>query len=100
MDIKNEDDLKEEKPLKSAVGEKEQIDVYEDKVIIRGKGLANSLNIRVTFKPSQIKSMVIKPAGTLYNGNVDIMAAGVRYIVEFAAYQQEDFEQVKALLAK
>ncbi len=100
MEIKNENELEEENPIKTAVGDSEQIDVYKNKVIIRGKGLANLLKIRGTFTPSQITSMVIKPAGTLYNGNIEIMASGVKYIVGFKRYQQADFEEVKILLAK
>lgn len=100
MDVNKEDELEEEKPLKTATGSNEQIDVYTDRIVIRGKGLSNSLKVRGTFKLSQISSMIIKPAGTLYKGNVEIMASGVRYIVEFEAYQQPDFEQIKVLLSK
>jgi hypothetical protein len=100
MKSENEHDLEEEKPLKTATGITEQIDVFTNRIVIRDKGLANSLNVRGTFKPSQITSMVIKPAGTLYNGNVEIMAGGLRYKVEFKAYMQPDFEQIKVLLSK
>lgn len=95
-----EEEIDDEKPLKTATGNTEQIDVYPDRVIIRGKGFANMLKVRATLKPSQITSMVIKPAGTLYNGNIEITAGGVRYRVEFKAYMQPDFEQVKVLLSK
>lgn len=93
-------DLEEEKPLKTATGNTEQIDVFKDRIVIREKGLANSLKIRGTFKPSQIASIVIKPAGTLYDGNVEIMATGLKYTVKFKQYMQPDFEQIKILLSK
>jgi hypothetical protein len=100
MDKNNEDGLEQERPVMTAAGDKEQIDVYKGRVVIRNKGLANSLHIRGTFAPSQIKSIILKPAGTLYNGNVGILANGLKYIVEFKAYQQQDFEEIKTLLAK
>jgi hypothetical protein len=100
MDIKHEEELEEEKPLKSAVGNDEQIDVYPDRVVIRGKGLSNMLKVRATFTPTQITSIIIKPAGTLYDGNIEILSAGVRYYVKFKQYMQPDFEQVKVLLSK
>ncbi|HRU39818.1 MAG TPA: hypothetical protein P5511_08080, partial [Candidatus Goldiibacteriota bacterium] len=93
-------DLKDEKPLMSAIGVKEQIDIYPGRVIIRGRGLSNSLDIRADLKPSEIKSILIKPAGTLYDGNITINARGIKFMVAFKAYSQPDFEQVKVLLAK
>jgi hypothetical protein len=95
-----EEDLEEEKPLKTAMGNTEQIDVFTDRVIIRGKGLSNAMDIRATFKPSQITSILIKPAGTLYDGNIEITAFGIKYYVKFKAYTQPDFEQIKILLSR
>jgi hypothetical protein len=95
-----EEDLEETKPLKTASGSTEQIDVFSNRVIIREKGLSNSLKVRAEFKPSQITSIIIKPAGTLYDGNMELTAFGIKYYVKFKAYTQPDFEQIKVLLSK
>ena len=99
-DKNTEEDLEEEKPLKTAMGITEQIDVFKDRIIIRDKGLSNALKARAEFKPSQITSIIIKPAGTLYDGNIEITAFGIRYYVKFKQYVQPDFEQIKILLSK
>ncbi|MCX8093034.1 MAG: hypothetical protein N3E50_02555 [Candidatus Goldbacteria bacterium] len=88
------------KPIKVAIGINEQIDVYNDKIIIRNKGISNLLNVIAEFKPSDIKKIIIKPAGTLYNGRFEIQTKNLKYNVEFKAYQQQDFEDIKIILGK
>jgi len=53
MDQENNPD--EIKPIKVATGIDEQIDLYEDKIVIRNKGISNLLKIIAEFKPSDVK---------------------------------------------
>jgi hypothetical protein len=95
-----ENNLDENKPIKIATGIDEQIDLYKDKIIIRNKGLSNMLNIIAEFKPSDVKKIIIKPAGTLYNGRFEMITKKLKYAIEFKAYQQQDFEDIKLILGK
>jgi len=98
MDQENNPD--EIKPIKVATGIDEQIDLYEDKIVIRNKGISNLLKIIAEFKPSDVKKIIIKPAGVLYNGKIEIQTKKFKYNVEFKAYQQQDFEAIKIILGK
>ncbi len=96
----NENFFDEDKPIKIATGINEQIDLYRDRIIIRNKGISNLLNIIAEFKPEDIKKMTIKPAGTLYDGKIEIQTKKFKYNVVFKSYQQPDFEDIKIILGK
>ncbi len=101
MDIK-EEGFEEEKPIKSAVGVEDQLDLYKDRLILRKKGLSNSVKkSNKSFKISEISSIMIKPAGTLYDGKFELTASnGIKYTVDFKSYSQPDFEGLKIILGK
>jgi len=96
----NENKIDEDKPIKEAIGINEQIDLYKDRIIIRNKGISNLLNIIAEFKPKDVKKIIIKPAGTLYDGKIEIHTNKFKYNVSFKAYQQPDFEDIKVILGK
>jgi hypothetical protein len=100
--MKNENEIEEEKPLKSAIGIEDQLDLYENRLILRKKGLSNlAKTSNKQFKPSEISSITIKPAGTLFDGKMEIVSTGgVRYSVAFKSYAQPEFEDIKFLLKK
>lgn len=53
------------------------------------------------FTYKEVKSIAIKPAGTLFNGMVTITftnGASIKYTIN--AYQMQDFEEFKAKLGK
>jgi hypothetical protein len=92
--------MDENKPIKVAKGITEQIDLYADKIIIRNKSTPDELNAIAEFRPSDVKKIIIKPAGTLYNGKIEMQTKKFKYNVEFKAYQQPDFEAIKIILGK
>lgn len=96
----NENNFEQNNLIKIAKGITEQIELYNDKIIIRNKGISNLLNIIAEFKPSDVKKIILKPAGTLYNGNIEIQTRKFRYNIEFKAYQQSNFEAIKIILGK
>jgi hypothetical protein len=101
MDI-NESGFDEEKPIKSAIGTEDQLDLYKDRLVLRKKGLSNSAkSSNKTFKISEVTSISLKPAGTLYDGKFEITASnGIRYSVDFKSYSQPEFEGLKIILGK
>lgn len=96
----DKNNLDENRPIKIATGITEQIYLYDDKIIIRNKGISNLLNIIAEFKPSDVKKIIIKPAGTLYDGQIKINTNKFTYNIPFKAYQQPDFEAIKVILGK
>jgi|GEM_PF-1239650 hypothetical protein len=99
---REEEGFEEEKPIKSAVGTEDQLDLYKDGLVLRKKGIANTARSgNKKFRISEIKSIVIKHAGTLYDGKFEMTAAnGIKYTVDFKSYAQPDFEALKIILAK
>lgn len=97
-----DNEMEEEKPLKVAIGIEDQLDLYKNRLVLRKKGLSNSIkSSNKTFKPSEIASISIKPAGTLFNGKFELTSTSdIRYTVEFKSYSQPEFEDVKFLLNK
>ena len=97
-----EHDIEEEKPLKTAIGIEDQLDLYKDRLVLRKKGLSNMLkSSNKQFKPSEIASISIKPAGTLFDGNLELTStSGIKYTVAFKSYSQPEFEDIKFLLKK
>ena len=102
MDIDKEQDFDEEKPIKSAIGTEDQLDLYQDRMVLRKKGLSNSVkSSNKIFKIKEIISVLIKPAGTLFDGKFEITASnGIKYTVDFKSYSQPDFEWLKIILGK
>jgi hypothetical protein len=100
MDIEQNQD--EEKPLKTALGIEEQLDLYKDRLILRKKGLESlGKSSNKTFKPSEVASISIKPAGTLFDGKFELTATnGIKYTLAFKSYAQPEFEDIKFLLSK
>jgi len=62
--------------------------------------MPDALNVIAEFRPSDVKKIIIKPAGTLYDGKIEIQTKKIKYNVEFKAYQQPDFEAIKIILGK
>jgi hypothetical protein len=95
-------EMEEEKPIKSAVGIEDQLDLYKDGLVLRRRGITNTARAgNKKFKISEIKSVLIKHAGTLYDGSFELTASnGIRYTVAFKSYSQPDFEALKIILAK
>ena len=102
MPSSEEESFGEEKPIKSAVGIEDQLDLYKDGLVLRKKGISNTARSgNKKFKISEIKSVLIKHAGTLYDGKFEITASsGIKYTVDFKSYSQPDFEALKIILAK
>lgn len=100
MDIDNT--TNEEKPLKTAVGIEDQLDLYKNRLILRKKGPLNMDNAsNKQFKISEVGSISIKPAGTLFDGKFELTSAsGIKYTVTFKSYSQPEFEDIKFLLNK
>ena len=97
-----EHDMEEEKPLKTAIGIEDQLDLFKDRLVLRKKGLANLVkSSNKAFKPSEVASISIKPAGTLFDGKLELTATnGIKYTVAFKSYSQPEFEDIKFLLSK
>jgi hypothetical protein len=98
MDIGNPDekDLKDKKPKKYRVVEG-FLQEEQDSLIFFENGMEPAGRIKF----SEIKSIEIKPAGTLYDGSVKInlLPKGeLNYTIK--NYQQEDFAELKARLGK
>ncbi len=98
----NEYDIEEEKPLKTAIGIEDQLDLFKDRLVLRKKGLANlAKSSNKSFKPSEVASISIKPAGTLFDGKLELTSiSGIKYTITFKSYSQPEFEDIKFLLSK
>ena len=100
--MNNEKEMEEEIPLKVALGIEDQLDLYKNRLVLRKKGLSNSIkSSNKVFKISDIASISIKPAGTLFDGKFELTSTtDIKYTVEFKSYSQPEFEDVKFLLSK
>ncbi len=77
----------------------EQILVTEDALIIENRDMDATPIGKIKF--SEIQTITIKEAGTLYDGEVSfVIAGGADIKFKFKKYQQEDFEELKEKLGK
>ncbi len=97
---RDEKEMDEKKPLVSAIGIDEQLDLYEDVLIIRKKGLSNSQTPIKELNPRFINSFIIKPAGTLYDGFCEIISGPYKHRIDFKNYGQQGFEEIKERVKK
>jgi hypothetical protein len=98
----DDNDLEKEKPLRSAIGTEDQLDLYEDRLVLRKRGSINLVKAsNKSFKLNDIRQIVIKPAGTLYDGKFEISAInGIKYTINFKSYSQPEFEELKTIVGK
>jgi len=97
MDINPGKNEEEKKPKVRSINE--EFEVINGAVIIRTRDIDSKILAKVLFK--EIIEIKIKPAGTLYDGEVTFELTGNKAL-KFAIkkYQQEDFELLKASIGK
>ncbi|MBN2753250.1 MAG: hypothetical protein JXR81_00145 [Candidatus Goldbacteria bacterium] len=97
MDInpgKNED---EKQPKIRSINE--EFEITDGAIIIRSRDIDSKVLAKVMFK--EIQGIKIKPAGTLYDGEVVFDITGGKSLkFSIKKYQQEDFEILKTNIRK
>ncbi len=97
MEINFEEDKKEKKPVLRSINE--EFEEIPEGFIIRSRGADKKPLAKL--KTEDIASIKIKPAGTLFDGEVffELKKGGT---LKFAIkkYHQEDFEELKKKLGK
>jgi len=97
MEINPEGKDREKKPVLRSINE--EFEETSDGFIIRSRDIDRAPMAKLKF--SDITSIKIKPAGTLFDGEaVFELKAGGTLKFAIKKYQQEDFEELKKKLGK
>jgi len=97
MDINPEKNEDAKEPKLRSINE--EFEITDGAIIIRSRDIDSKILAKVLFK--EIKEIKIKPAGTLYDGEVVFEITGGKSLkFSIKKYQQEDFELLKTNIGK